>query len=52
MEGGVEALPLNYVLQKQLVLEAINSASTTVYCDLCHDGKYEFPLLTLIYRDF
>ncbi|XP_063608316.1 E3 ubiquitin-protein ligase TRIM45-like [Penaeus indicus] len=35
--GGVECFPLNYVLQKQLVLEALNSSSTTVYCDLCHD---------------
>ncbi|XP_069949972.1 uncharacterized protein [Cherax quadricarinatus] len=35
--GGVECFPLNYVLQKQLVLEALNSSFTTVYCDLCHD---------------
>ncbi|XP_042206465.1 uncharacterized protein LOC121855541 isoform X2 [Homarus americanus] len=35
--GGVECFPLNYVLQKQLVLEALNSSSTTVFCDLCHD---------------
>ncbi|XP_076065926.1 uncharacterized protein LOC143039582 [Oratosquilla oratoria] len=33
--GGVECLPLNYVLQNQLVLQALNSSSTTVYCDLC-----------------
>ncbi|KAK4302597.1 hypothetical protein Pmani_025320 [Petrolisthes manimaculis] len=35
--GGVECFPLNYILQKHLVLEALNSDSTTVYCDLCQD---------------
>lgn len=37
--GGVECFPLNYVLQKQLVLEALNSSSTIIYCDLCQDGE-------------
>ncbi|XP_064079077.1 uncharacterized protein LOC135196299 [Macrobrachium nipponense] len=35
--GGVECFPLNYILQKQLVLEALNSSSTTVFCDLCQE---------------
>ncbi|KAK8391473.1 hypothetical protein O3P69_017212 [Scylla paramamosain] len=35
--GGVECFPLNYILQKQLVLEALNSSSTIIYCDLCQD---------------
>ncbi|CAL4130302.1 unnamed protein product, partial [Meganyctiphanes norvegica] len=35
--GGVECFPLNYMLQKQLVLQALNSDNTTIYCDLCHD---------------
>ena len=37
--GGVDYFPLNYILQKQLVLEALNSSTTIIYCDLCQDGE-------------